>query len=89
MENVLKVNLPCAWEDSEVYKQFVEVKRGDLGEENGFYIEDNSILVVSNFSGNHWDTDRQKITGGKSFSVPTSWILKGFLQAMTALQVCC
>ncbi len=74
MENVLKVNLPGAWEDSEVYKQFVEVKRGDLGEENDFYIEDNSILVVSSFSGNHWDTDRQKITGGKSFSVPTSWI---------------
>jgi len=67
MENVLKVNLPGAWEDSEFYKQFVEVKRGDLGEENDFYIEDNSILVVSSFSGNHWDTDRQKITGGRGF----------------------
>lgn len=74
MENVLKVNLPGAWDDSDVCKQFVDIKRGDLGEENDFYIENNSTLVVSNFSGNHWDTNRQKLPGGKSFSVPTQWI---------------
>lgn len=55
MENVLKVNLPGAWDDSDVCKQFVDIKRGDLGEENDFYIENNSTLVVSNFSGNHWE----------------------------------
>lgn len=74
MENVLSVNLPSAWENSPFYDQFVEVKNGALGDKNEFYVEDNSILVVSRFSGNHWDTDRQKLQGKKSFSVSTEWI---------------
>ena len=74
IENVLKVNLPGAWENSPFYNQFVEVKRGDLGVENSFIVEDNSILVASNFSGNHWDTKRQEIQGAMEFSVPTGWI---------------
>lgn len=74
LENVLKINLPGAWNESPFYNQFVEVKRGDLGDENSFYVEDNSTLVVSNFSGNHWDTKRQKIQGGYEFSVPVGWV---------------
>ncbi len=74
MENVLSVNLPMAWEESPFYKQFVDIKNGALGEANEFIVEDNSILVASRFSGNHWDTDRQKVTGKKSFSVSTEWI---------------
>ena len=74
MENVLSVNLPLGWEDSSFYKQFVDVKNGALGDTNEFIVEDNSILVTSRFSGNHWDTDRQKLQGNKSFSVSTEWI---------------
>lgn len=74
METVLSTNLPNAWEGSPFYDQFVEVKNGALGDKNEFIVEDNSILVASRFSGNHWDTDRQKLQGKKSFSVSTSWI---------------
>lgn len=74
IENVLSVNLPSAWENSPFYNQFVEVKNGALGDKNEFYVEDNSILVTSRFSGNHWDTDRQKLQGRKGFSVSTEWI---------------
>ena len=74
IENVLVTNLPLAWENSRFYDQFVEVKNGALGDKNEFIVEDNSILVVSNFSGNHWDTDRQKLQGKKSFSVSTGWV---------------
>lgn len=74
IENVLVTNLPLAWENSRFYDQFVEVKNGALGDKTEFIVEDNSILVVSNFSGNHWDTDRQKLQGKKSFSVSTGWV---------------
>lgn len=74
MENVLSTNLPLAWENSPFYDQFVEVKNAALGDKNDFVVENNSILVASSFSGNTWDTDRQKLQGKKSFSVQTSWV---------------
>ncbi len=74
IETVLSINLPTAWENSRFYDQFVEVKNGVSGDKNEFIVEDNSILVASRFSGNHWDTDRQKLQGKKSFSVSTEWI---------------
>lgn len=74
MENVLTTNLPLAWENSPFYDQFVDTKNGALGDSNEFVVEDNSILVASRFSGNHWNTDRQKLQGKKGFSVSTEWI---------------
>lgn len=74
IENVLSLNLPTAWENSRFYDQFVEVKNGAAGDKNEFIVEDNSILVASRFSGNHWHTDRQKLQGKKSFSLSTEWI---------------
>ena len=73
-ENVLNTNLPLAWDNSPFYEQFVERKNGALGDKNEFIVEDNSILVASRFSGNHWDTDRQKLQGKRAFSVTTEWI---------------
>ena len=40
---------------------------------NEFIVEDNSVLVASRFAGNHWDTDRKKLHGKRSFSVDTEW----------------
>ena len=74
IENVLTTNLPNAWENSPFYNQFVEVKNGALGDKNEYVIDQDGILVASRFSGNHWDTERQKLQGKRSFSVPTEWI---------------
>lgn len=74
MENVLTTNLPLAWEGSSFYNQFVDRKNGAIGDKNEYIVEDNSILVASRFSGNHWDTDRTKLQARKSFSVATEWI---------------
>lgn len=74
IENILTTNLPKAWENSPFYDQFVEVKNGALGDTNEYVIDQDGILVASRFSGNHWDVDRQKIQGKRSFSVPTEWI---------------
>lgn len=74
IENVLTTNLPRAWESSPFYNQFVEVKNGALGDKNEYVIDQDGVLVASRFSGNHWDTERQKLQGKRSFSVPTEWI---------------
>ena len=74
IENVLTTNLPKAWENSPFYNQFVETKNGALGDKNEFVIDQAGVLVASRFSGNHWDTDRQKVQGKRGFSVPTEWI---------------
>lgn len=92
IENVLTTNLPKAWENSPFYDQFVEVKNGALGDTNEYVIDQDGILVASRFSGNHWDVDRQKLQGKRSFSVPTEWIyiqvydeLERFLNGSTTL----
>lgn len=74
IENVLTTNLPRAWENSPFYNQFVEARNGALGDKNEFVIDQDGILVASRFSGNHWDTERQKLQGKRSFAVPTEWI---------------
>lgn len=74
IENVLTVNLPKAWENSPFYNQFVDTKNGAIGDKNEYVIDQDGVLVASRFSGNHWDTDRQKLQGKRSFSVPTEWI---------------
>ena len=70
----MRVNLPKAWDNSPFYDQFVEVKNGALGDKNEYVIDQAGVLVASRFSGNHWDTERQKIQGKRGFSVPTEWI---------------
>ena len=92
IENVLTTNLPKAWENSPFYDQFVEVKNGALGDTNEYVIDQDGILIASRFSGNHWDVDRQKLQGKRSFSVPTEWIyihvydeLERFLNGATSL----
>ena len=74
MENVITTNLPKAWDNSPFYNQFVDIRNGALGDMNEYVIDQDGVLVASRFSGNHWDTDRQKLQGKRAFSVPTEWI---------------
>lgn len=73
IEVMLDQTLPEGWKDNEFMNRFVETKRLDLGDKNEFIVEDNSLLTVSKFSGNHWDTIRERMDLGASYSVPTSW----------------
>lgn len=45
----------------------------NLDQKNEFIVNDDSTLIVSRFSGNHWDIDRQKLPVGRSFSLTTEW----------------
>lgn len=73
IEVVLDQTIPTGWANSEFFRRFVEERRLDLGDENEFYVEDNTLLTVSKFSGNHWDTIRERLDMGATFSIPTSW----------------
>ena len=73
LEEVLDQTLPEGWSDNEFMNRFVNTKRVDLGDEQEFYTEDNSLLVVSKVSGNHWDTIRERMDIGAKFKVETSW----------------
>lgn len=75
IEETLASSLPEAWKSSPFYNEFVEVKNLALGDKNEFAVDDyNDTLVAVKFSGNHWDTDRTKLAGKQSFSMPTYWI---------------
>jgi len=73
IETVLDQTLPEGWKENEFFNRFVETIRVDLGDKNEFYAEDTGLLTVSRFSGNHWDTIRERMDIGKPFSVSTSW----------------
>lgn len=61
------------WNDNPFFNEYVEQKNIALGDVNDFYVEDDSLLTISKFSGNHHDLIRQKLGAGESFTVKTSW----------------
>ena len=73
IEDVVPNLLQTGWQDNPFFNEFVEIKNIDIGDQNVFYTEDETILSVSKVSGNHWDIDRQRLGKGASFSVETSW----------------
>ena len=73
IEEVVPNLLQSGWQDNPFFNEYVEVKNIDIGDQNVFYTEDETILSVSKVSGNHWDIDRQRLGKGASFSVATSW----------------
>jgi len=73
LEVILDQVLPEGWSENEFFNRFVEVIRVDLGDQNEFYAEENGYLTVSKFSGNHWDTIRERMDLGTPITIPTSW----------------
>lgn len=78
IEVIMDQVIPETWKENPLFDMFVDERRVDLGDENEFYIEDNSYLTVSKFSGNHWDTNRERVDVGNYMSVPTSWYVVHF-----------
>ena len=55
IEDVIANKLVSGWGDDPFFEQFVEEKNLALGDKNEFYVEDNSLMQVSKFAGNHHD----------------------------------
>ena len=72
IEEVVPNLLKSGWAESPFFREFVEERYLEDGDQNIFYAEDNSILSVSKVSGNHWDIDRQRLGKGSTFSIETS-----------------
>jgi hypothetical protein len=72
IEELVPNLLKTGWAENPFFREFVEERYLDDGDENLFYSEDNSILTVSKVSGSHWDLDRQRLGKGTSFSIETS-----------------
>lgn len=63
-----QVMIDGEYKRSTFYDQFVEVRNEALGDKPEFYVEGQNELIVSEFSGSHFDLRRTRIDVGQSFS---------------------
>ena len=73
IEETIEEMIISGWMENPFFMQFVETKNLALGDENDFYVEDDSILSVSKVSGNHHNMIRQRLGAGRHFSVAGEW----------------
>ena len=73
IEEVVEEMIITGWMENPFFNQFVDTKNLALGDENDFYVEDDSILSVSKVSGNHHNMIRQRLGAGRHFSVAGEW----------------
>lgn len=92
IEEIVNTTIGESVLESPFIDSFVEVKNRALGDKTEFYSE-GGLLTVASFAGNHWDTNRQRLDIGESFSLPTEWIfihvyeeLERFLLGITTME---
>jgi hypothetical protein len=73
IEETIEEMIITGWTENPFFNQFVDTKNLALGDENDFYVEDDSILSVSKVSGNHHNMIRQRLGAGRHFSVAGEW----------------
>lgn len=74
IEDVMVDKMNSGWNEANArFMEFVEDRNLADGDMNEFYVEDNSLLTVSKFSGNHHDILRQAVKPGKAFQIETSY----------------
>lgn len=73
IEETVENLLVSGWGDNPFFYEFVEMKNLSTGDENEFYVDDDSVLTVSELAGNHHDIIRQRLGAGRTFKVSTSW----------------
>lgn len=71
IEEILKLNDVQGFEENDFFEQFVEEKNLMLGDENYFYIPDNSLFSVNTTAEGVGRTLRQRINTGKHEAIPT------------------
>lgn len=71
IEDVIVDKMVSGWPEDPFFTRYCDTRNLNLGDKNEFVVEENSLLQVSEFAGNHHDIVRQKIGAGKSFMVET------------------
>ena len=74
IEDVIADKMNSGWNSANArFMEYVDERNIAEGDANEFFVEDNSLLTVSKFAGNHHDTIRQAVKPGKAFSIDTSF----------------
>ena len=73
IEETVEEMLMTGWMSNPFFMDYVDTRNLALGDENDFYVEDDSILSVSKVSGNHHNMIRQRLGAGRHFSVAGEW----------------
>ena len=73
VEEILDVTINDAWRSDPFYRELVDARNLAIGEKNEFIIEDDTWITISKFSGNTWDTSREKVGGRRKISLDTEW----------------
>lgn len=73
IEDVIVDKMNSGWNSGNTrFMDLVEDVNIAAGNKNEFYVNDNSLLQVSKFAGDHHDVIRQAVRPGKSFAIETS-----------------
>jgi hypothetical protein len=73
MEEILENTVLEGLQDDNFFAQFVEFKNLKLGDQNSFYVPDNTTLVVSEIADGITSLRRQRIDKGTNVSINTTW----------------
>ena len=73
IEETVEEMLMTGWMSNPFFMDYVDTRNLALGDENDFYVDDDSILSVSKVSGNHHNMIRQRLGAGRHFSVAGEW----------------
>jgi hypothetical protein len=69
IEDIIESQVVTGWPNDPFFKKFVEIKNGDEGDANRFYVKKNVFLQVEEIANGHHSLRRQKLGAGESFSV--------------------
>lgn len=72
IESILELNDVQGFEENDFFEQFVDYRNLALGDENYFYVEDNTLFTVNTTAEGIGNTLRQRINKGTSVTVPTT-----------------
>ena len=73
IEEILESTVLEGLSDDNFFTNFVEYRNLALGDQNSFYVPDNTMLVVSEIADGTTSIRRQRLDVGTNVSITTSW----------------
>lgn len=73
MEEILELTVLSGLPDDSFFHEFVDFRNVALGDQNSFYIPDNTMLTVSEIADGTSVLRRQRLDVGTNVSINTSW----------------
>lgn len=72
IEDTIEDLLVSGWGDNPFFQRYVDIRNIAQGDLNEFYMEDDSLLTVSEIASGHNNLIRQRYGVGQAFQIPTS-----------------